>query len=70
MLSQYTEALCIQELLIAVKLAQKGFGKAKMAAGRKLGLRLGIMLRDNLNYQQFCRRARQTRDADAEMPGR
>jgi transposase len=52
------------------KLAQKGFGKAKVAAGRKLGIRLWIMLRDNINYQEFCRRARQTSDAHAEMPAR
>lgn len=41
------------------KLAQKGFAKAKVAAGRKLGIRLWIMLRDNIDYQEFCRRARQ-----------
>jgi len=50
------------------KLAQKGFGKAKVAAGRKLGIRLWIMLRDNIDYEEFCRRARQARDAHAEMP--
>jgi hypothetical protein len=47
---------------------QKGFGKAKVAAGRKLGIRLWIMLRDNIDYQEFCRRARQARDTHAEMP--
>lgn len=52
------------------KVAQKGFGKAKVAAGRKLGIRLWIMLRDNINYEEFCRRARQTSDAHAEMPAR
>jgi transposase len=44
------------------KLAQKGFAKAKCAAGRKLGIRLWIMLRDNIDYQEFCRRARQQAD--------
>jgi transposase len=44
------------------KLAQKGFAKAKCAAGRKLGIRLWIMLRDNINYVEFCRRARQETD--------
>ena len=44
------------------KLAQKGFAKAKCAAGRKLGIRLWIMLRDNVSYQEFCRRARQQTD--------
>jgi hypothetical protein len=52
------------------KLTQKGFAKAKCAAGRKLGIRLWIMLRDNINYEEFCRRARQTSDAHAEMPER
>jgi transposase len=50
------------------KLAQKGFGKAKVAAGRKLGIRLWIMLRDNISYEEFCRRGRQQTDAHAEMP--
>jgi transposase len=44
------------------ELAQKGFAKAKCAAGRKLGIRLWIMLRDNISYQEFCRRARQQTD--------
>jgi transposase len=52
------------------KLAQKGMGKAKVAAARKLGVRLWIMLRDNIDYQEFCRRGRQTRGAQAEMPAR
>jgi len=38
------------------KLAQKGLGKAKVAAARKLGIRLWIMLRDQIDYQEFCRR--------------
>lgn len=38
------------------KLAQKGLGKARVAAARKLGIRLYIMLRDQINYQEFCRR--------------
>jgi transposase len=44
------------------KLAQKGFAKAKCAAGRKLGIRLWIMLRDNISYEEFCRRARHETD--------
>jgi transposase len=52
------------------KLVQKGFAKAKCAAGRKLGIRLWIMLRDNIDYNEFCRRARQRRDTHAEMPER
>lgn len=50
------------------KLAQKGLGKAKVAAGRKLGIRLWIMLRDQIDYQEFCRRGRQSREAHADMP--
>jgi transposase len=38
------------------KLAQKGLGKARVAAARKLGIRLWIMLRDQIDYQEFCRR--------------
>jgi len=38
------------------KLVQKGMGKARMAAARKLGIRLWIMLRDEINYTEFCRR--------------
>jgi transposase len=41
------------------KLAQKGLGKTKVAAARKLGVRLWIMLRDNIDYNEFCRRGRQ-----------
>jgi transposase len=50
------------------KLAQKGMGKAIVAAGRKLGVRLWIMLRDNIDYEEFCRRGRQVRGTHAEMP--
>ncbi len=38
------------------KLVQKGLGKARVAAARKLGIRLWIMLRDQIDYQEFCRR--------------
>jgi len=38
------------------KLVQKGMGKARMAAARKLGIRLWIMLRDQIDYTEFCRR--------------
>lgn len=50
------------------KLAQKGLGKAKVAAGRKLGIRLWIMLRDEIDYYEFCRRGRQCGEAHAEKP--
>lgn len=39
------------------KLAQKGLGKARVAAARKLGIRLWIMLRDQIGYEEFCRRS-------------
>ncbi len=38
------------------KLVQKGLGKARVAVTRKLGIRLWIMLRDQIDYQEFCRR--------------
>ncbi len=52
------------------KLAQKGMGKAAVAAGRKLGVRLWVMLRDGIDYEEFCRRGRQRGEAQAERPGR
>jgi len=54
------------------KLVQKGMGKARVAAARKLGIRLWIMLRDEIDYAEFCRRGRQRRQgsgaACAGMP--
>jgi transposase len=38
------------------KVVQKGFAKARVAAARKLGIRLWIMLRDQIDYTEFCRR--------------
>ncbi len=40
------------------KLIQKGMGKARVAVARKLGIRLWIMLRDQIDYEEFCRRGR------------
>ena len=40
------------------KLQQKGLAKARVAAARKLGIRLWIMLRDQIDYDEFCRRGR------------
>lgn len=42
------------------KLQQKGLAKARVAAARKLGIRLWIMLRDQINYDEFCRRSRRS----------
>ena len=39
------------------KLVQKGMGKARVATARKLGIRLWIMLRDEIDYPEFCRRS-------------
>ena len=54
------------------KLVQKGMGKARVAAARKLGIRLWIMLRDEIDYAEFCRRGWQRRQgsgaACAGMP--
>ena len=52
------------------KLIQKGMGKARIAAARKLGIRLWIMLRDQIDYEEFCRRgkSRQSGEAHAGMP--
>ena len=52
------------------KLIQKGMGKARIAAARKLGIRLWIMLRDQIDYEEFCRRGklRQNGEAHAGMP--
>jgi transposase len=38
------------------QLHQKGLAKARVAAARTLGIRLWIMLRDHLDYTEFCRR--------------
>ena len=38
------------------KVVQKGFAKARVAAARKLGIRLWIMLRDQIDYADICRR--------------
>ena len=39
------------------KLVQKWMGIARVAAARKLGIRLWIMLRDEIDYSEFCRRS-------------
>jgi transposase len=38
------------------KLVQKGLGKSIVATARKLGIRLWIMMRDQIDYQEFCKR--------------
>ncbi len=53
------------------KLIQKGMGKAGIAAARKLGIRLCIMMRDQIDCEAFCRRGklRQKGKAHAGMLG-
>lgn len=53
------------------KLVQKGLGKASVAVARKLGIRLWIMLRDEIDYHEFCRRGQKQQksgEACAGMP--
>jgi transposase len=53
------------------KLIQKGLGKARAAVARKLGIRMWIMLRDRIEYHEFCRRGQKQQtsgDACAGMP--
>ena len=55
------------------KLFQKGLGKARVAAARKLGIRLWILLRDQIDYNEFCRRGQRRQKyggACAGMPER
>ena len=40
------------------KLLQKGMDKARIAAARKLDIRLWIMMRDQIDYEEFCRRGK------------
>jgi transposase len=54
------------------KLVQKGLGKARVAVARKLGIRLWILLRDQIEYTEFCRRGQMQQrsgGACAGMPG-
>ena len=53
------------------KLIQKGLGKARVAVARKLGIRMWIMLRDQIEYNEFCRRGQKQQksgEACAGMP--
>jgi transposase len=47
------------------KLIQKGLGKARVAVARKLGIRLWIMLRDEIDYEEFCRRGQKQQSGAA-----
>jgi transposase len=51
------------------KLVQKGLGKARVAAARKLGIRLWIMLRDQIDYEEFCRRGQMRQKSGGARAG-
>src|SRR5262249_55802090 len=51
------------------KLIKKGLGKAKAAAARKLGIRLWIMLRDQIDYKEFCRRGQMRQKSGGARAG-
>jgi len=51
------------------KLHQKGLGKVRVAVARKLGIRLWIMLRDQIDYQEFCRRGQLRQKSGAARAG-
>jgi len=52
------------------KLVQKGLGKARVAVARKLGIRLWIMLREQMEYNEFCRRGQKQQNSGAACAGR
>jgi transposase len=51
------------------KLVQKGLGKARVAVARKLGIRLWIMLRDQIDYNEFCRRGQRRQENSGACAG-
>jgi transposase len=51
------------------KLFQKGVGKARVAAARKLGIRLWILLRDQIDYHEFCRRGQMRQKSGGACAG-
>ena len=51
------------------QLVQKGLGKARMAVARKLGIRLWIMLRNEIDYHEFCRRGQKQQNSGAACAG-
>ena len=42
--------------VLSAQTRPEGIGKARVAAARKLGIRLWIMMRDHIGYEEFCRR--------------
>ena len=57
------------EALLSAQAGAKGNGKARVAAAaRKLGIRLWIMLRDQIDYKSSAVADRQRVEAHAGMP--
>jgi hypothetical protein len=40
---------------LSTEVTAQGLGKARVAVARKLGIRLWILLRDQIEYAEFCR---------------
>jgi hypothetical protein len=51
------------------KLFQKGLGKARVAAARKLKIRLWIMLREEIDYHEFRRCGQMRRETGGPCAG-
>jgi transposase len=51
------------------KLVQEGLGKASVAVARKLGIRRWIMLRDQIEYNEFCRRGQKQQNSSEACAG-
>ena len=51
------------------KLVQKGLGKTRVAVARKFGIRLWIMLRDEIDYNEFCRRGQKQQKSSKACAG-
>jgi hypothetical protein len=51
------------------KLIQKDLGKAREAVARKLGIRMWIMLRDRMEYNEFCRRGQMQQEVVMPVRG-
>ena len=55
----------------AANWCRRVWGRRSVAVARKLGIRLWIMLRDQIEYNEFCRRGQKQQkrsDACAGMP--
>src|SRR5712692_2282464 len=71
-LSRVIFTACLPSLIhcsAVPRLVQKGLGKARIAAARKLGIRLWILLRDQIDYKEFCRRGQMRQKSGAARAG-